>query len=461
MITSYVVYFSWFTFTRHDNLFSNRYDLGHMDQTIWNTSQGRIFTFTNPTGTETISRFAIHTDFFLIFLAPLYWIFPNVKVILFIQSFIVALGAIPVFLLAKKVIKSDLAGLVFSLSYLLYPALERANIYEFHSITMAPTFLLFAFYFAYIKKYGWFFLFSFLASSTKEEIPLAILAIGLYIIFKNKDKLVGLITVFLSLLWFVLAIWIVIPYFRAGAHHFGVSYFSEFGESPEKIILGFIKQPAKVFTTVFSYGRLDYLNQLLLPVGFLSLFSPLLLLFSWSDLSINILSNVSVMQSIYYQYTSGITPFIFISSIFGFSFIIKKFNRIKTFLTFYFLLSTLLGAYFFGPLPFSFKPDFNPIKHLNSNSNNVLSFAKKIPTNSSVSVTHNITPHFTHRENVYSFPVKFNEADYSIVLTEGIYESMPIEEIKKQVVLLKANKNYSLIFEENNFFIFKKNEKNN
>lgn len=44
----YIYYFSSFTFAKQDMFLTGRYDLGNMDQTVWNTLHGRIFTFTNP-----------------------------------------------------------------------------------------------------------------------------------------------------------------------------------------------------------------------------------------------------------------------------------------------------------------------------------------------------------------------------------------------------------------------------
>jgi len=458
LIILYTTYFSWFTFLRHDHLYSARFDLGNMDQTVWNTTQGRLFTFTDPSSDKEVSRFSIHADFFLVFLAPFYFLFPSPKTLLFLQSFIIALGAIPIFLLTNTLIKNKLTSLMFSLSYLLYPPLQRANIYDFHSVTVVPTFILFAFYFAYIKKYLWFYFFAFLASSTKEEIPLLILPIGLYIFFKNKDRIIGVLTVILSLLWFITAVWVVIPFYRSGNSHFGVSFFTEFGESPNKIILGLIKQPIKVLTTIFSPNRLFYLFQLLLPVGFLSLLAPIIFLFSLPELLINLLSNVGVMQSIYYQYTSGITPFVFLSAIFGYHYLLNRFSKFKKLLFFYLIISFVAGSFLFGPLPFSKQADLNSIIFPHPDYKNVIEISKTIPSDYSVSITSNIAPHFTKRRNIYSFPINYNSADYSVILSGGIYEAIPSEEILRYIELLKSDKNYRLIFNDNKLFVFKKNE---
>ena len=73
-ITLYVAYFTTASFLRYDNFFTGRFDLGNMDQTVWNTIHGRIFQLTDPNGTTNISRLAFHADFILVLIAPLYLI---------------------------------------------------------------------------------------------------------------------------------------------------------------------------------------------------------------------------------------------------------------------------------------------------------------------------------------------------------------------------------------------------
>ena len=453
-ILIYFIYFSTVCIIRHENLYSMRYDLGNMDQTVWNSLQGRLFTMTDPAGDVTVSRFAFHSDFFLVFLAPFYLIYSSPIIILILQSLILAIGAIPIFLLASQQLKSKNLALVFSSAYLLFPALQRSNLYEFHAVTFATTFILFAFYFADIKKYNWFFLFSFLASSTKEEIPLLILGIGFYILIKNKNLKIGLITIILSLLWFACMIWTVIPSFRLGAHHFGVGFYNDYGDSPGKILFGLLTNPLKALSVIFSNSRLLYLNQILLPVGFLSLFSPLLLL-ALPELLINLLSSNSPMYSIYYQYTAGITPFIFISAIFGFKSLINRLPWLKKSALVAFLTFIIIGAYLYGPLPFAAHADINFIKFPNPYAPIVRSWTSKIPKEASVSVTNNIAPHFSQRKELYSFPIRYDKVTYNIILAEGIYEMFPAEKLKKYVNDLKNNKNYQLIYNYKNFYIFK------
>ena len=53
--------------------------------------------------------------------APLWWLWPSPDLLLTVQAIAVALGALPVFWLARKHLGSERAALGFALVYLLYP----------------------------------------------------------------------------------------------------------------------------------------------------------------------------------------------------------------------------------------------------------------------------------------------------------------------------------------------------
>src|SRR3990167_3941076 len=98
MIAIYIIYFIAASFLRFDNFFTGRFDLGNMDQAVWNTIHGRIFKITDPNGTEIISRLAFHADFLLILISPLYLIWSHPKMLLLLQSVVLGFGALFVYI---------------------------------------------------------------------------------------------------------------------------------------------------------------------------------------------------------------------------------------------------------------------------------------------------------------------------------------------------------------------------
>ena len=87
-----------------------------------------------------------HFDPILLLLAPAYLIAPNAETLLIIQSVWLASGAIPLFLLASRVIRSSWVALVIAGAYLLHPALHGINMYEFHSLALVVPLLFWVVY---------------------------------------------------------------------------------------------------------------------------------------------------------------------------------------------------------------------------------------------------------------------------------------------------------------------------
>ena len=250
----YLIYFTIASFLRYDNFYTGRFDLGNMAQTVWNTSRGRIFVFTNPNGTDSISRLAFHADFILILLSPIYHIWSNPKILLLIQTIIVAAGSFFVFLIAKDILKNKNLVLTFSFLYLINPSVERANLFDFHPVTLVTFFLLATYYFYRKKSYIYFSIFALLAALTKEEIWLITVLFGLFIFVFQKKRVLGLTILLVSVLIFYTLIWHAIPK-ALGAQHFALSYYSEFGDSPTQIIKTTILSPHKTIGIILPPSR--------------------------------------------------------------------------------------------------------------------------------------------------------------------------------------------------------------
>ncbi|MEK7522425.1 MAG: DUF2079 domain-containing protein, partial [Patescibacteria group bacterium] len=173
-ILTFIVLFSYLSIKRYQTHNSYYYDLGIMNQVVYNTSQGRFLEMTNQDLKKNVSRLAIHFDPILAVFAPFYKIYEGPEVLLIGQAVILGLGALAVFLISQKVLKKNLISLIFSLTYLFYFAIQRAVLFDFHAVTLATTFFLFALYFNLVKKNNWYYVFIFLSLLTKEHIGLVV-----------------------------------------------------------------------------------------------------------------------------------------------------------------------------------------------------------------------------------------------------------------------------------------------
>lgn len=472
-VAIYVVYFTYASFLRFDNFFTGRFDLGNMDQTVWNTLHGRIFQLTDPDGTNIISRLSIHADFLLIFISPLYLLWSDPRMLLFLQSVILGLGAVFVYLIANKLLKKPPLSLTFAALYLLNPAMQFTNLYDFHAVVLATTFLLATFYFFLKRNYLLFFVFAVLAGLTKEDVWAVIslfgFAIMLRIFYENKFKLkltrkqlievlFGLAIFILSALAFYLLIWKFIPLAKGG-QHFAIAYYSDFGGTPSGVLKNILLEPLKTFLILISPGRIHYLIQLFSPLGFLSLLSPLLLIFAAPDLLINLLSSNSGFQTIYYQYTACITPFIFISAIYSVRFLQKHFRLLSDrILILYLLIAIIVSAYLYGPIPGAIHANVDMFTKQLANRNKIDDFLSNIPNKYSIAASNNLGSHLSHRQNIYTIPSGIGQADVILFLLNDSYAQPSLQAQKDMVKEMSDDKKYIQVYKDGDFVAFEKRD---
>ena len=309
------------TVLRYETFKATAFDLGNMDQVLWNTIHGRLFQFTNQAadwyGPPT--RLAVHVEPIILPLSLLYVFHADPRILLVFQSLALATGALPIFLLTRKYIPAwPLVAVLMVLGYCLSPALLGLNIFDFHPVSLATPFLLYAVLALDYKRYGWFVLACILAASCKEDIPLYIAILGILVIWKYKLPRLGSALIVGGLLWSAIAFGVVIPHFYPGAQHNNFWYrYESLGSSPGEAIINIILHPWLLFTTFITLDRFYYVASILRSTGFLALLAPEWLLVSLPGLAENVLSTDSLTYSGVYHYNAAIIPFVMIAAIHG------------------------------------------------------------------------------------------------------------------------------------------------
>lgn len=454
-VAAFISYYTTASFLRYDNFYTGRLDLGNMTQTVWNTAHGRFFQLTNPDGTETLSRLAFHADFILVLFAPFYWIWESPKVLLLLQVVIVGMGAFFVYFLANTILKNKILSLTFAFVYLLYPPLAWSVLFDFHAVVLATTFLLATTYFLIKKKYILFIVFALLAALTKEQVWFVIALFGPLIFFGHKKRLLGSLVFFFSLGIFYFLLWYAIPHAAATQGHFALSYFDNAGSSPSDLIKQSIFTPHETVTTLLQTERLNYLQALFMPLGYLSLLFPQWLLFAGADFALNLLSDKEELHSITYHYTAIITPFIFLCAIYS----VRKVKKtiMKNLIALYLLVVSSIAAFQYGPLPSTQNPNDQMFISPVINRKEIQAKLDEIPEKNSVASTNELGAHLSHREHIYTMGIDVTEADYIAFFT---HEPDPSEdtfnnELKKQ---LNKDHQYSIWYNKYNVTIYKKTE---
>lgn len=459
-VVSYIFYFTYVSFLKHSNYLTGRFDLGNMDQTVWNTLNGRIFLLTDPNGTGVMSRLGVHSDFLLIFLAPTYLVWQDPRMLLLIQTVVIALGAVFVYLLANSELKNKTLGLVFGLSYLLNFWVQRQNVFDFHAVALGTTFLLGAFYFLTKKRYAFFALFIVLSVLTKENVFLVTFFFGIYIFLKLNKK-IGVLMCALSLVVFYLLVSHFIPAYRPQGHeHFGLTYFAALGDSPSEIIVSGILRPDIVFRLIHDNGGLFYLFQTMLPTGFLSLLSPLYLLFAAGDYLINLISDNPWLRTIFFHYGALIIPFVYISSIYG----AKRLVRWKLpivsreqFLIYYILFFGFLSCWMYGVVPGTRWQSVGVFTSPLPYAQDIDRVISLVPEELSVTATNNVAGHMSYREKIYVIPQGM-ESDVVIFLQREPFSATTQEKQQELLEEMLSDYAYVLVYSRDELYVFAKNE---
>lgn len=439
LMAAYTVFFSAVALSRYRSFSFHDMDLAVINQNIYNASQGVLVSpeYGIP------GLLSGHKWFIIFLLLPLYVLFPGPPLLLVLQSGALAMGAGAVFLLTRKMLNSRL-GLAMALAYLLYPALQFVNLFEFHPIAFATPLLLFAFYYLQSRRWGWYLVFIILSLSVREDVPIAVFALGVYaLIDARRDQTAkfwirwrwGLVPLISALIWFYVCE-SLIPRLVAvptpvQSPEMVESFFGWLGASPGQIILTLFTRPGYVLSGVLTTPKLTYIWQLLSPVSLLPLFSPAGLVMVLLSMTEGLLSERFTHFSINYQYSSIITPMVFASAVLGLRNLIKwkPLRARENYLAAAIVSIALLTAWSFGPIPRLFQQSSG--WQFTGEDAVRQTMVETIPPGSPVLATFEFTPKLSSRPQMFYFyhlyassrradwtghiPVMQKQADYVLV----------------------------------------------
>ena len=203
---------------RHRSFETGRFDLGNMVQAVWSTAHGHPLRVTTLTG-EQAFRLGAHIDPVLMLFAPLWWLWPSPDLLLVAQAVAIALGALPVYWLARKHLGSERAGIGFALVYLVYPPTTWLALNEFHPGGLAMPALLYAFWYLDEDRLAPFAAFALFASICREDVPLVLAGFGVWYALAKARRAEGAVIAVAGVTWTAIAAGILVPALRRRTEH--------------------------------------------------------------------------------------------------------------------------------------------------------------------------------------------------------------------------------------------------
>lgn len=399
----YALFFSAYTMQRHAAFQTSAFDLGNFDQAIWNTAHGRPFALTNIP--DVTIRLAHHVEPILLLIAPLYWLWSDVRVLLILQSVALAAGALPLFWYAARRVGEGPA-LLFAALYLLFPALQGVNLFDFHAVALAPLFLLLAWSWLDERRDGPFLLAGLLAAATKEEISLLVAMMGLYALLIQRRRF-GLLPFVAGVGWFLFVLEVISPAFNVAGQHEFMGFYGQWGDSALTVAFNLLTRPLALLDWLTDPVRLAYLRDLLTPTLGVSLLSPHILLIAAPSLAVNLLSSYPPMTVLEgFHYPAPIVPFVVVSAVAGSAWLSVRFKephqgRIRWALAGAMLLATLLYQRGHGATPLAAGWQWPIVTEHHRIGAALLA---TLPSEAAISAQSPINPHLSQRERIYRFP---------------------------------------------------------
>lgn len=310
----------------------NSWDLAQYDQIIWNSLHGRLFE--NSFFPDAPNFMGKSFTPILLAFVPLYALWASPMALLILQTVALALGALPIYWIARVRIGRGLA-LTMVLAYLLSPALQNTNVAEFHEVALVTPFLLYTTFFLLRRHYVGFLIGLGLTLLIKEEIALITVMFGIYIFLFQRQRWLGLSVALFGMMWTVFVLQYIIPYFRTGVwggtfYYFeggtiagGGARYSYLGKNIPEIITTILTRPDIIAAEVLIPSKIAYVLHLLVPLALLPLIGFEMSALSLPTFGYTLLSRYAHQHSLAAAYHAPILPFLFVGAIIGLERVLK------------------------------------------------------------------------------------------------------------------------------------------
>ena len=410
-------------------------DLGIYDNVFFQSSHGR------PLGCSFLrggTHVTAHFDPILVILSPLYRLWPRAEFLLTLQAVWCGAGVIAAYLIGRHQLNSRVWGLVWAVVYAVHPALHGANLYEFHSLTLLFTPLLFALYFLLSGKLRLYFVMLAVLLIVREDVSLVLCFVGLYALISGEPgyKRAGWITILVSLVYLVVAktVFMSAPgLLNQGPGAYGYHYYYKDmipnGLAEIDFFTTLLTNPAFVVALVAREAKIHYL---------LVIFAPLLFLPAWAGRArvmllygfiFILLASRTAVYSTHFQYSAVLLPVAIALAPLGLRLLREarpKDTGLTTVIMGCVLVASLLVSWKHGAVleNSSFRGGFRPIvrtwtEPLQERYDSFLELVSVIEPDASVSATDRVGAHVSNRAEVHRLDQNI-DTDYLLVDTSDL-----------------------------------------
>lgn len=433
---------------------------------------------------------SVHFIPFIYVFALFFKIWPFVETLIVLDFLFMISAAIPLYKLALIHYQDRRFSLFMTALLLWYPTFQYIILYEFGMLQFSIPIILWMLYFWEKRNTFLYFLFAIFALLIREEVGLTLMMFGLYVLVFRKRRISGLITALLGGGAFILITQVIMPAFHAGGTygHVAMGSFNIYGDSIGKVALNILQHPEVLLVSILQPMKLANIFMLFLPLLFIPLLSPVVLMSILANLGVGALSTSLVHISYMLHYISPSIPFIFYAFIKGWPKLIAVLKKLTTVpaktvaieqaamgAVFSGLLVTNL---FFGPSPLSMQfwcQNLKPAPFRTQNFHysayqvtdhhrRVERLCNLIPDSAVVSAQHFLHSRLFKKRAVMAYPQiesldKRITADYVIFdkTNNGLKQGGPVYKTQRDFDLVEKDiDTWELVMAEDGYFLYRR-----
>jgi uncharacterized membrane protein len=447
-------------------------DLGVFNQAFSSTLHGHLFYETPDLAIIPSGNFlGTHFAPLLFLLLPFYALHPGPETLLILQTPFIALGAVPIYLIARQLLEDERLCLYVAAIYLVNPAVLSLNLFDFHLEAFLPFFLGMSFYFLMTKRWKPYSLFLGLSLITIEFASFIAAAMAVSILIserrkirslfsrprylvsiENRSILVSMFTIIAALGWFYFAIYMS-------------SIFAGTGAPPAKLLGGFLPS-FQEWIGASLQSKLLYWSILLGTLLFVPLKAVSRAIIAAPWLLVTAITANGVYYALGYQYAGAfVAPYLIIALVYALHTVGPSLRVHETRVMLFggiFLLSlmftplapwtqhNLVGITYEEGLPIPTSHDATIYQIMNL-----------IPSNASILTQNNLFSHFSDRPDAYLYlPNNGTMVDYIFAdnmsrwYTSRTFGQEPLAQV---VSVVLSNHSYVPVAEQDGVILLERN----
>lgn len=463
----YAAFFSFFLLRWHYKLRTGNFDLSINNNLMFGGLHGDFLqspvAFPNDPG----KYLAAHAKFGHYLFLPIYAIVPRPETLLIIQSVLIGAGSIPLFLFARRHLTEWTAAIV-ALAYLAYYPMHGATFSEFQNVPIAALFVFGVVWAADAKRWVWMGVLTAIALLMREDIPIGLSVIGMFLLASGYRPTAGLILAAISTSYFLFLRFYVME--EAGDWWFPTMYKELWADGERgfrSVIKTLLTNPLFVISKLAIEKKIIYLMHLLTPVAFL----PLRRWYLWLSLIPGVLLTLLVTNydppiQFSFHYTMHWAPYLFMASVLALLAIgkspdlgpMRQRAALFAFCGASAVLSFNYGA--FACREGSFKGGFHKVEFTFTEAEDqryerLMDLIKDIPKDATVAATEKVGPHLSSRRILHTMRTGPRGTEWIVASSK----ELKLSKTKPSLKAVLDKNEYGVVRRSGDFALFKRGYK--